>query len=367
VKDPGLELGFDPVLDRIQYLAENGLTSLMVLHDFLSKRLVPLQDRSHRPALMYTRVNDIMRLDCGPGSSLDEVLLAASLKALTTDQFSDKLVVSAAVCEPICVNQVVRTTLLATMPTLDDVDITLVQRGDQSHGVVIPGHGALVDTAGGHVHGGGPSTGRGGVSVGGSPIGRRSGAPVGGRGGSPAGGSGSALASGKGKHACIILDDNEVSSDEDEPLQKQLRRLPSAGSSSTALDEVAVADKEATAKRVMEEAILKAAIDEEVTGKTVDEVVMKATVDEEVAGKTADEAAGAVRDSPPPSQAPKVVGTKMAVAPSGSTLPAKRPYRGVWKSRYVKLPFFFFFFPVGLHFLITSPFCPAPLPPAQPP
>jgi hypothetical protein len=41
-KDPGLELGFDPVLDRIQYLAESGLTSLMVLHDFLSKRLAPL-------------------------------------------------------------------------------------------------------------------------------------------------------------------------------------------------------------------------------------------------------------------------------------------------------------------------------------
>jgi hypothetical protein len=26
-KDPGLESGFDPVLDRIQYLAESGLTS----------------------------------------------------------------------------------------------------------------------------------------------------------------------------------------------------------------------------------------------------------------------------------------------------------------------------------------------------
>jgi hypothetical protein len=38
------------VLDRIQYLAENGLTSLLVLHDFLSKRLTPLQDRSHLPA-----------------------------------------------------------------------------------------------------------------------------------------------------------------------------------------------------------------------------------------------------------------------------------------------------------------------------
>jgi hypothetical protein len=42
VKDPSLESGFDPVLDLICYLAENGLTLLMVLHDFLSKRLVPL-------------------------------------------------------------------------------------------------------------------------------------------------------------------------------------------------------------------------------------------------------------------------------------------------------------------------------------
>jgi hypothetical protein len=42
-KDPGLEPGFDPMLDRIQYLAENGLTSLMELHNFLSKRLAPLQ------------------------------------------------------------------------------------------------------------------------------------------------------------------------------------------------------------------------------------------------------------------------------------------------------------------------------------
>jgi hypothetical protein len=74
VKDPGLELGFNPVLDRIRYLAENGLTSLMVLHDFLSKCLTPLQDRPH-PAWMYTGVNDIMQQDRRPGSSLDEDLL----------------------------------------------------------------------------------------------------------------------------------------------------------------------------------------------------------------------------------------------------------------------------------------------------
>jgi hypothetical protein len=29
-------------------------------------------------------------------------------------------------------------------------------------------------------------------------------------------------APGKGKHGCVILDDNEVSSDEDKPLQKRL-------------------------------------------------------------------------------------------------------------------------------------------------
>jgi hypothetical protein len=75
---------------------------------------------------MYTGVNDIMQLEHGPGSSLDEALLAACLKALTVDQFLADLVVPAAVCEAICVNQAVRTTLLATMPMLADVDIAPV-------------------------------------------------------------------------------------------------------------------------------------------------------------------------------------------------------------------------------------------------
>jgi hypothetical protein len=48
-----------------------------VLHDFLLKRLTPLQDRP-RPVWMYIRVNDIIRLDRGPVSSLDEDLLAVS-------------------------------------------------------------------------------------------------------------------------------------------------------------------------------------------------------------------------------------------------------------------------------------------------
>jgi hypothetical protein len=108
------------------------------------------------------------------------------------------------VCEPICTNQAVRMALLVTMPTLDDVDIAPVQRGDQSRGVVISGAGVLAGAVGGHDRGGGPARERGGV-------------PAGSRGGGLGGGSGPAPAPGKGKQARVILDDDEVSYDEDEP------------------------------------------------------------------------------------------------------------------------------------------------------
>jgi hypothetical protein len=109
---------------------------------------------------MYTGVNDIMRLDHGPGSSLGDALL-------TTDQSSAELMTPAAACEPLCVNQAASTTLLVIMPTLDDVDIATVQSSDQSRDVVIPGLVGPGSAAGGHGRGGGPPAGRGGVPVGG--------------------------------------------------------------------------------------------------------------------------------------------------------------------------------------------------------
>jgi hypothetical protein len=148
---------------------------------------------------MYTGVNDIMQLECGPGSSLDEALLAACLKALMADQFLADLVVPTVVCKPICVNQAARTTLLATMSVLDDVDIALVQRGDQSRGVVNPRVGGLVGTAGGHGQGGSPAGDRSGIPASDGPAGGRGGVSTGGRGGGPTGGSTPALAPGKGK------------------------------------------------------------------------------------------------------------------------------------------------------------------------
>jgi hypothetical protein len=208
------------------------------------------------------------------------------------------------------VNQVVQTALLAAMPTQDDVDITPVQKGDQSHGVVIPGAG-------------GPPGDRGGVRASNGPTSGQGGIPTGDRGSGPTGDSGLALAPSKGKQVHVVLDDDEVSSDEDEPLQKWLRRLSSTGPSgpaSAAPDEAAattaVANKEVTVKRVTEEATERRAAEESAVKRAAEEAavkaaadeeaVMKAAADEEVTEKTADRAivqeaaAGATRDSPAP-------------------------------------------------------------------
>jgi hypothetical protein len=74
--------------------------------------------------------------------------------------------------------------------------------------VVIPGPDGLVSVAGGHGWGV-PTGGRGDV-----PAGSRGGVPTGGQGGGPA----LAPSKVKDKHAHVVLGDDEVSSDEDDPL-----------------------------------------------------------------------------------------------------------------------------------------------------
>jgi hypothetical protein len=131
------------------------------------------------------------------------------------------------------------------MSTLDDVDIAPVQRGDQSRDVVIPGPGGPGGTAGGHGHGA--------VLAGGDSAGSCSGASMSGRGGAAGGSSTAAL--GKGKQTCVILDDDEVSCHEDEPLQKRLRQL-------SGTEPAAATNKEAVDKRVTEEVAAKRATEE---------------------------------------------------------------------------------------------------------
>jgi hypothetical protein len=133
------------------------------------------------------------------------------------------------------------------------------------------------------------------------------------------------------------------------------------------LDEVVTADKEiadkraveeAAAKKVAEMAVMKRATEE----RTAVEAEVKKVV-EEAAVKAVAEAAGAAGGSLTPDQAPSTTGAKRAVAPSGSTPPAKRPYRGVWKPRFVQLSLPLFSLFCGTSFSYY-PFCPGPLPPA---
>jgi hypothetical protein len=58
-QDPDLELAYNLVLGRIQILAESGLTPMMVLHDYMSMCIAPLQE-CIRSTWLYIRVNDVM-------------------------------------------------------------------------------------------------------------------------------------------------------------------------------------------------------------------------------------------------------------------------------------------------------------------
>jgi hypothetical protein len=54
---PTLQRAYEPMVKRIQLLVNQRLSSMMVLFNFLSKRIALLQVRA-RPAWLYTGVND---------------------------------------------------------------------------------------------------------------------------------------------------------------------------------------------------------------------------------------------------------------------------------------------------------------------
>jgi hypothetical protein len=89
---PSLPAELDPVLDRVKALARGGLTSMIVLGDFLRRRIAPLQQR-FRLACMFTGVNDCSRIVRGAGTNLtgeayalELLVLPRGIKALCEDQ-----------------------------------------------------------------------------------------------------------------------------------------------------------------------------------------------------------------------------------------------------------------------------------------
>jgi hypothetical protein len=91
------------VLGRIRILAESGLTPMMVLHDYVSKRIVPLQERT-RLAWLYIGVNDVTRLERSDGSALSEEALALVMGKLSPDPSSNDFVTPPASCQPLCMD-----------------------------------------------------------------------------------------------------------------------------------------------------------------------------------------------------------------------------------------------------------------------
>ena len=131
-----LEPEFQPVIERIAFLAREGLTSLMVLHDFLSHHLVPLQERSCG-AWLYTEANDTTRPERGTGP--DTKMLSVMLRKLCVPSVIVKNIQIPHSCRPLCSDQAERRRVRDLMPTLDETGLAAVQAGDRDRGVSIPG------------------------------------------------------------------------------------------------------------------------------------------------------------------------------------------------------------------------------------
>jgi hypothetical protein len=119
------------VVERIQFLVEKGLTSMMVVFDFLLKRITPLQQHAC-PAWLYIGENVTTRLERGRGIELDPKVLDAMLSKLSSDPISADFVNPPLPCMLIFLDQATRSKLLKEMPTLDNIDITVWQVGDAS-------------------------------------------------------------------------------------------------------------------------------------------------------------------------------------------------------------------------------------------
>jgi hypothetical protein len=130
-QDPGLQSAYSPMLGRILILAESRLTPMMVLHHYMSKHITPLHERT-RPTWLYTGVNDVMRLERGDESVLSEEALVLMMGKLSPDLSSHDFITLPTSYQPLCMDQAARSMLLVAMPSMDDIGIALIQRGDQS-------------------------------------------------------------------------------------------------------------------------------------------------------------------------------------------------------------------------------------------
>jgi hypothetical protein len=112
------------VIERIKYLDDRGLSSMMVLSDFLSRRIAPLQSRI-RPVCQFTWEGNTTRLERGCGSDLAPDVLRTLLGKLSPSPSSTDFVTPLLVCVPLCSDQVMQMRLLRELPILDENGIAV--------------------------------------------------------------------------------------------------------------------------------------------------------------------------------------------------------------------------------------------------
>jgi hypothetical protein len=95
---------------------------MMVLFDFLLRRITPLQLRACS-AWLYTGEGDAMLLERNHGSNLALDVLGTLLGRLSPDPSLVDFVTYLAVCAPMCSDPVTQMRLLKELPTLDDIGI----------------------------------------------------------------------------------------------------------------------------------------------------------------------------------------------------------------------------------------------------
>jgi hypothetical protein len=126
-----LHRAYGPMIERIKLLMSHGLTVMMVLHDFLTRCIAPLQDRAH-PTWMYTGKGETTWLERDSDSDLAPDVLGALLGRLSPDPCSVNFITPSVICAPMCSDQAAWTRLPRELPTLDDIGITARQKGDVS-------------------------------------------------------------------------------------------------------------------------------------------------------------------------------------------------------------------------------------------
>jgi hypothetical protein len=82
-------------------------------------------------------VNNTTWLERDRRSDLDPKVLDTMMGKLSPNRISPNFIIPPVACAPICLDQSTRTKLLKELPTLDYIDITVQQVGDQSRGMQI--------------------------------------------------------------------------------------------------------------------------------------------------------------------------------------------------------------------------------------